>query len=128
MKKESIMVMTPNELRYHKSKTDWERIKKMTEREIIANAKSDPDNPLLTKKKFTKMRRVYHSADVKSIRQKLQVSQELFALYFGVSKRTLQEWEQGRRLPSGAARTLLIIIARRPEVVKEILRGENEAG
>ena len=33
---------------------------------------------------------------------------------------TLQEWEQGRRHPSGAARALLAIAARRPEVLREV--------
>jgi putative transcriptional regulator len=36
------------------------------------------------------------------------------------SKRTLQEWEQGRRQPSGAARTLLKIAERHPEVLREL--------
>jgi putative transcriptional regulator len=38
----------------------------------------------------------------------------------GVSKRTLEQWEQGRREPSGAAKTLIRIAALRPEVLKEI--------
>lgn len=48
-------------------------------------------------------------------------SQEKFAAMLGVSQRTLQEWEQGRRQPSGAARTLLAIAARRPDVLHEVL-------
>jgi len=42
-----------------------------------------------------------------------------FAEKLGVSKRTLQEWEQGRRQPSGAARALLKIATVRPDVVQE---------
>ena len=45
------------------------------------------------------------------------LSQERFARLLGVSKRTLQEWEQGRKRPSGAARVLLRIAARQPEVL-----------
>jgi putative transcriptional regulator len=45
------------------------------------------------------------------------LSQERFARLLGVSKRTLQEWEQGRKRPSGAARVLLKIAARRPDVL-----------
>lgn len=45
------------------------------------------------------------------------LSQERFARLLGVSKRTLQEWEQGRKRPSGAARVLLKIAARQPEVL-----------
>ncbi|MDR2638093.1 MAG: helix-turn-helix domain-containing protein, partial [Zoogloeaceae bacterium] len=53
-------------------------------------------------------------------RHKTGMSQAQFAKLMGVSVRTLQEWEQGRREPSGAARTLLKIAARRPEVVLEV--------
>ncbi|WP_422666903.1 helix-turn-helix domain-containing protein [Billgrantia endophytica] len=40
-------------------------------------------------------------------RHRVDVSQSEFAKLIGVSVRTLQEWEQGRRVPTGAARTLL---------------------
>lgn len=46
------------------------------------------------------------------------LSQEQFAALLGVSKRTLQEWEQGRRKPSGAARTLLLVAEKHPEVLR----------
>ena len=48
------------------------------------------------------------------------LSQQRFADLLGVSPRTVQEWEQGRRQPSGAARSLLVIAARKPEVLREI--------
>ncbi|MBV4397693.1 helix-turn-helix domain-containing protein [Advenella alkanexedens] len=47
-------------------------------------------------------------------------SQDSFAKLMGVSVRTLQEWEQGRRNPSGAAQTLLKIAGRHPEVLREL--------
>jgi putative transcriptional regulator len=47
------------------------------------------------------------------------LSQAAFAKLLGVSTRTLQEWEQGRKAPSGAAATLLRIAARHPEVLQE---------
>jgi len=50
-------------------------------------------------------------------RMKLGVSQSAFAQLLGVSVRTLQEWEQGRREPSGAARTLLRIALKSPEAI-----------
>ncbi len=48
------------------------------------------------------------------------LSQAQFATLLGVSVRTLQNWEQGRRQPSGAARTLLKIAETRPEVLREL--------
>jgi putative transcriptional regulator len=55
-----------------------------------------------------------------SARKKSGLSQAEFAKLLGVSVRTLQEWEQGRRQPSGAAKTLISIAERRPEVLKEV--------
>ncbi len=54
-----------------------------------------------------------------SARKKSGLSQTEFAKLLGVSVRTLQEWEQGRRQPSGAAKTLIAIAERRPEVLRE---------
>jgi len=51
------------------------------------------------------------------------LSQQKFADVLGVSTRTLQGWEQGRRKPSGAARSLLVIAKRRPEVLRELFAG-----
>jgi len=48
------------------------------------------------------------------------LSQATFAKLLGVSVRTLQEWEQGRKAPSGAAATLLKVAARHPEVLQEL--------
>jgi len=45
--------------------------------------------------------------DIKSVREKLNVSQNEFAIMIGVSARTLQNWEQGRRKPEGPANTKL---------------------
>ena len=53
-------------------------------------------------------------------RQKSGLTQTQFAALLGVSPRTLQEWEQGRRSPSGAAKTLLRVAATHPEVLREL--------
>ena len=49
------------------------------------------------------------------------LSQTAFAMLLGVSVRTLQDWEQGRREPSGAAKTLIAFAERRPEVLREAI-------
>lgn len=64
--------------------------------------------------------RVVNVPSVASIREKTGLSQAKFAQLLGVSVRTLQEWEQGRRAPSGAARTLLLIAARNPSALSEV--------
>ena len=56
-----------------------------------------------------------------SARLKLGLSQSEFAKMLGVSLRTFQEWEQGRRKPSGAAKSLITIAIKKPEVIKELL-------
>jgi putative transcriptional regulator len=48
------------------------------------------------------------------------LSQSQFAALLGVSVRTLQGWEQGRKQPSGAARTLLAIARANPRVILEV--------
>ena len=57
---------------------------------------------------------------VASIREKTGLSQATFAKLLGVSVRTLQEWEQGRRAPSGAARTLLLMADKNPKALLEV--------
>nr|WP_301335645.1 type II toxin-antitoxin system MqsA family antitoxin [Endozoicomonas ascidiicola] len=56
----------------------------------------------------------------KEIRQKLQLSQSAFAGFMGVSIRTIQDWEQGRRAPQGSAKALLRIAEQCPEVFQEL--------
>ncbi len=53
-------------------------------------------------------------------RTRMGLSQTEFATLMGVSPRTLQDWEQGRREPTGAARTLLRVAATHPEVLLEL--------
>lgn len=59
--------------------------------------------------------------EVAQARQNTGLSQAQFAEALHISKRTLQEWEQGRRSPSGAAQALIRIATRHPEVVREAL-------
>jgi putative transcriptional regulator len=68
-----------------------------------------------------KRTKVEPSSKVGRVRMKSGLSQAQFAAALGVSKRTLEQWEQGRREPSGAAQTLLKIAERHPEVLLEVV-------
>ena len=71
-------------------------------------------------KKFARVTKVEVN-EVVEARQSTGLSQAEFASALSISKRTLQEWEQGRRSPSGAAQALIRIARRHPEVVREAL-------
>ena len=62
---------------------------------------------------------VVHSPVI-AARQKSKLSQTQFALLMGVSVRTLQGWEQGRKQPSGAARTLITLAQRNPKALRDL--------
>ena len=62
--------------------------------------------------------------DVKAIRKQVKMSQAEFARAYGISKRALQEWEQGGRQPDSAARAYLTVIAKEPAVVRRALQSE----
>lgn len=64
--------------------------------------------------------RIVNLPSVAAVRELTGLSQSKFAALLGVSVRTLQEWEQGRRAPSGAARTLLMIAAKNPNALVEV--------
>jgi putative transcriptional regulator len=63
--------------------------------------------------------RVVTFPPVAETRARVGLSQTEFARLLGVSVRTLQEWEQGRRAPSGPARMLLTIAHRNPRALLE---------
>ena len=58
--------------------------------------------------------------DVVRVRGRLGLSQTKFAKLLGISEDTLQNWEQGRRKPTGPAKVLLRVAARHPRVILEV--------
>lgn len=59
--------------------------------------------------------------DVAAIRKRVKMSQTEFARAYRISRRALQEWEQGGRQPDSAARAYLTLIAREPTIVRRAL-------
>jgi putative transcriptional regulator len=68
---------------------------------------------------------VLAESDVAAIREQYGLSQAKFACLLGISVRTLQNWEQGRRIPRGPARVLLRVAARHPDAVLDVVRQER---
>ena len=62
--------------------------------------------------------------DVKAIRKRVKMSQAEFSRAYGISKRAIQEWEQGGRQPDSAARAYLTVIAKEPVAVRRALASE----
>ena len=63
----------------------------------------------------------YDAIDIRKLRESVDVSQAQFARMIGVSKSTLQNWEQGRRRPRGPAKALLHVFERDPKAVVRAL-------
>jgi DNA-binding transcriptional regulator YiaG len=84
---------------------------------------ADEDAPVLTARELASFRHVKapKAIDPRVVRKRLRMSQTAFAHVFGVSVRTVQEWEQRRRKPAGAARALLQVIDREPEAVRRAI-------
>ena len=100
----------------------------MTEKQLLArDAKRDIGAELLLSVRQMKAGKgkIVARVDVPAVtvaRLKSGLSQGDFANLLGVSVRTLQDWEQGRRQPSGAARTLITIAEQQPKVLKQVLK------
>ena len=95
----------------------------MTQEQIDAAARSDPDSRPLTPADFARMKR---TPQVKIIRRALGLSQDDFAARYHIPIGTLRDWEQGRAVPDQAARAYLTVIARDPEAVRKALDARND--
>lgn len=99
-------------------KTDWARLKSMTDEEAHAAALADPDAQPLTPDRLAKIRRVPR---VKTLRRALGLTQEEFATRYHIPLGTLRDWEQGRSEPDQPARAYLRAIAGDPAAVLHAL-------
>lgn len=99
-------------------KTDWQRLRTMSEADVEAAALSDPDAQPLTADQLARMRRVPR---VKTLRRALRLTQEQFAARYQIPLGTLRDWEQARAEPDQPARAYLKAIAGDPEGVQRAL-------
>ena len=99
-------------------KTDWARLRGMTDEEVTAAAMSDPDARPMTPKQLRNARRVPRT---KTLRRALALTQEEFAARYHIPLGTLRDWQQGRCEPDQPARAYLTVIAHDPEGVKRAL-------
>jgi putative transcriptional regulator len=101
-----------------KDKTDWARLRAMTDEEVTAAALSDPDARPMTPGQLRTARRVPRT---KTLRRALGMTQEEFATRYRIPLGTLRDWEQGRCEPDQPSRAYLAVIAHDPEGVKRAL-------
>jgi putative transcriptional regulator len=99
-------------------KTDWDRLRAMTNEEVTAAALNDPDARPLTPERLRSARRVPRT---KTLRRALALTQEEFAVRYHIPIGTLRDWEQGRCEPDQPACAYLTVIAHDPEGVKRAL-------
>jgi putative transcriptional regulator len=100
-------------------KTDWKRLRDMTDDEVHAAALTDPDAQPLTDDAAARMRRVPRA---KTLRRALDLTLENFATRYQIPIDTLRDWEQGRAEPDQPACAYLKAIAGNPDAVLQALR------
>ena len=92
-------------------------------KELFEELKQSLREAILIKRGKLKPSRVFQvdpKLNIVRVRGELGLSQSKFASLLGISQDTLQNWEQGRRAPTGPAKVLLKIAARHPEVLLEV--------
>ena len=95
--------------------------KQIMERDSKRDLQAEINQAMEDVKKDRGMGRITPNSPTARIRINMGLSQAAFARLLGVSKRTVQQWEQQRRKPSGAAKSLLRIAEKRPDVLREEL-------
>jgi putative transcriptional regulator len=115
---ELLQVLPDGSTRPLSDETDWNRVRAMTDAEVLTAALSDPDAQPLTPEKLRNSRRVPRA---KTLRRALALTQEEFAARYHIPVGTLRDWEQGRSEPDQPAVAYLKVIAHDPEGVKQAL-------
>ncbi|MSU48954.1 MAG: helix-turn-helix domain-containing protein [Opitutus sp.] len=86
---------------------------------VTLNAKGRVARRAIAPETFRQRQAASYLARVGGVREQLGLSQQELADLLGISRRTLENWEQGRREPTGAAKVLLRIAASHPDVVQK---------
>lgn len=68
----------------------------------------------------------FPESEVKKLRENYGLSQGKFASLMGISVATLRNWEQGRRKPEGPAKVLLMVAAKHPEILLDLVAGQKK--
>lgn len=113
-----VAIVSNEDVRRRRGRVDWDRVRATPA--DIERQKAEDDHPRPDQLGPAR-RGAGGGPNVSELRMKLQLSQEDFAERFGLSLRTLQQWEQKRRAPDGPAQQLLRIIAEDPEAVAAIV-------
>jgi putative transcriptional regulator len=117
-----VQVLPDGSTKPFKDKTDWDRLRAMTDEEVTAAAMADPDARPMTPEQLRTARRVPRT---KTLRRALALTQEEFAARYHIPIGTLRDWEQGRCTPDQPSRAYLAVIAHDPEGVKRALAGKH---
>jgi putative transcriptional regulator len=112
-------VFSKAEIENGKGRVNWDKIHATTEDDIERQRQEDG-----ALEDAGPGRLVITGAYVRRIREKTGLTQDEFGARFGLSLRTVQEWEQGRAMPEGPARVLLQVIEREPDAVVRALKPE----
>jgi len=114
-----VEIMPDGSTRPSTQKSDWERVRAMTDEEVEAAALSDPDAQPLTEEELSRMKLVPRAY---TLRRALGLTQEEFADRYHIPLGTLRDWEEGLTEPDQTARAYLHVIAADPEGVARALR------
>jgi putative transcriptional regulator len=104
------------------AKFDWSKIEALSDDDILEAIAGDPDTADVSKVPAENWQRLYSLPDIKALRDKLGMSQKDFALAFRISKRTLENWEQGRRRLDGVVSVYLALIAAFPNEIAALVK------
>jgi len=119
-----VQVLSDGSIKPLEDKTNWARLRAMTDEEVTAAALSDPDARPMTPEQLRSARRVPRT---KTLRRALHLTQEEFATRYRIPIGTLRDWEQGRCEPDQPAQAYLTVIARDPEGVQRALQAQSKA-